>query len=134
MTAEEARILAARFVQFLETGDPPRGLFAPDLFTDFTMPHWRLQAEGVDAMVRLRKQGHPGPGSIPRWRADPTPTGFIIEFEERWQQGGQEWTAREMARAETAGGLVTALSIYCTGDWDEQQRARHAREVVLVRP
>jgi hypothetical protein len=134
MTTENARELAGRFVRFLETGTPPEGLFAAGVFADFTMPLWRLQAEGIEAVVALRHRGHPGAGEVPRWRCDPTPTGFVIEFEERWQHGGHEWTAREMARAEVAGGYIVALSIYCTGDWDENQRALHQREVRLLRP
>jgi hypothetical protein len=126
--------VAERFVAFLETGTPPPGLFADDVFCDFTMPLWRLQARGVDAVVALRRQGHPSPGQVPRWRCDVTPSGFVIEFEERWEQGGQRWYSREMARAELAGGAIAEVSIYCTGDWDEDRQARHAREVDLLRP
>jgi hypothetical protein len=134
MTAEEARAVAARFVAFLETGTPPADLFAKEVFVDFTMPLWRLQARGIADVVALRRAGHPGPGAVPRWRCDPTPGGLVIELEERWRDGGHEWTSREMARLEVAGGRVTALSIYCTGDWDEERRARHAREVALLVP
>ncbi len=66
MTADQANALARQFVTFLETGNPPDGLFTDDVFCDFTMPLWRLQAQGVDATVRVRKQGHAGPGSVPR--------------------------------------------------------------------
>ena len=64
---------------------------------------------------------------------DPTPAGFVIEFEERWKDGGHDWYAREMARADVVDGTVTTLSVYCTGDWDENQRIAHAREVTLLR-
>ena len=133
MTPEEARSLGARLVEFLETGTPPRGLFAPDIFCDFTMPRWRLQAQGIDAVVALRKRGHPGFARVPRWRCDPTPAGFVIELEERWKDGGHDWYAREMLRADVVDGAVTALSVYCTGDWDENRRIEHAREVTLLR-
>ena len=134
ITIERARTLAAAFVEFLETGTPPTGFFASDVFCDFTMPHWRLQALGVDGVVALRRRGHPGPGTVPRWRSAPTPNGFVIEFEERWHDRGHEWYSREMAWAEVEGGLVKTLSVYCTGDWDESRRAAHAREVTLLRP
>ena len=55
MTREEATILAGRFIVFLETGTVPDGLFAPNVFCDFTMPKWRLQSEGIDGLVALRK-------------------------------------------------------------------------------
>lgn len=89
---------------------------------------------GSTARWALRREGHPSPGEVPRWRADATATGFVIELEERWEQGGQRWYCREMARAELVGRLIGEISIYCTGDWDEAQQARHGREVVLLRP
>jgi len=96
MTQDAARRLASLFIEFLETGTVPEGLFTQDVFCDFTMPKWRLQAEGVDGVVALRKAGHPGPGKLPRWRCDATATGFVLEFEERWEQDGEEWYSREM--------------------------------------
>jgi hypothetical protein len=126
--------LALKFIAFLETGEVPPRLFAADVICDFTLPKWRLQAQGIDGVVRLRKQGHPGPGKVPRWRVDATPTGFVIEFEERWEQDGKDWYSREMARADVVDGSVSVLSVYCTGDWDAEHRARHEREVTLIRP
>ena len=35
-----------RFVAFLETGATD-GLFAPDVFADLTLPHWRVQVQGA---------------------------------------------------------------------------------------
>jgi hypothetical protein len=134
MTDDPIRSLAERFVEFLQTGTPPEGLFTDDVFCDFTMPLWRLQAQGIDDLVALRRQGHPGPGRVARWRLDRTDTGFVIEFEEGWVWDGKEWSSREMARADVTGGAISKLSVYCTGDWDEAQRARHAKEVTLIQP
>jgi hypothetical protein len=128
-----SRSLAERLIAFLETGTPPPGLFASDVFCDFTMPCWRLQAQGVDGVVRLRRQGHPVAGTVPRWRFDPTPTGFVVEFEERWTDASDSWYSREMARADVVDGTIGALSVYCTGDWDDALLARHAQEVTLLR-
>jgi hypothetical protein len=126
--------LARLLVEFLETGTPPRGLFAPEVFCDFTLPHWRLQAEGVDDLVALRRQGHPGPGTVPRWRCDRTSRGFVLEFEERWEQDGQRWYARELVRADVVDDAIVSLSVYCTGDWDEARQRDHAEQVRLIRP
>jgi len=126
--------LAERFVEFLETGDAPAGLFADDVFCDFTMPHWRLQARGLADVLGMRKHGHPSPGTVPRWRCDQTATGFVLELEEAWEDGGQRWYCREMFRADVAGGSIAELSVYCTGDWDEARVAEHAAAVRLLRP
>ncbi|HVP39024.1 MAG TPA: hypothetical protein VMS93_07555 [Candidatus Saccharimonadales bacterium] len=134
MRHQEALALARRFIEFLETGDVPEGLFTPDVFCDFTMPKWRLQGAGIAEVVALRRAGHPGPGKVPRWRCDATETGFVLEFEERWEQDGQEWYSREMARADVPHGAISTLAVYCTGDWDAGLCAKHAASVKLIRP
>ena len=129
-----AHELAERLIAFLETGVVPDGLLAPDVFCDFTMPTWRLQASGIENVVGLRLAGHPGAGTVPRWRFDSTPSGFVLEVEEEWQAAGERWTAREMFRADLGDEGITQLSVYCTGDWDAARRAEHAAAVTLIRP
>jgi hypothetical protein len=134
MNRELAERVAARFIAFLETGRAPDGLFTEDTFCDFTLPRWRVQAEGRANAIALRLRGHPGPGRVPRFRCDPTPSGFVLELEEEWQADGESWSCRELFRADLRGESIEALSVYCTGDWDTARRAQHAREVRLLRP
>lgn len=129
-----AHALAEQFIAFLETADTAAGLFAPDVFCDFTMPTWRLQSSGVEELVAMRKEGHPGPSRVPRWRFDPTPTGFVLEVEEDWQWDGEHWTCRELFRADVVDDGISQISVYCTGDWDTARRAEHAAAVTLLRP
>ena len=134
MTEEQVNALATKLMRYIETTVVPAGLFAPDVFLDLTVPTWRLQAQSVEEFASLRKELHPWPGKVPRWRADATPSGFVIEWEETWQADGRDWYCREMARADVHGDLISALSVYCTGDWDDERRAEHRRQVQLVRP
>ena len=129
-----AHAVAEQLIHFLETNEVPDGLFAADMFCDFTMPTWRLQASGAADSVAMRLAGHPGPGKVPRWRFDPTPTGFVLELEEAWESGGEYWTCRELFRADISDDGITELSVYCTGDWDAARRAEHAAAVTLIRP
>jgi hypothetical protein len=126
--------LVREMIVFLETGAAPEGLFRSDVFCDFSLPHWRLQTQGIQDVVNLRKSGHSGPSTVTHWRADPTPRGFVFEFEERWDEGGVRWYARELIRAEIVDGSIAELSVYCTGDWDEARQSEHARTVKLIRP
>jgi hypothetical protein len=128
------RKLAGDLVSFLETGTPPERLFAGDVFCDFTMPHWRLQAEGTEDLVALRRRGHPGPGEVVRSRLDETSSGFVLEVEERWTAAGRSCYARELFRADVGEDGIEQLSVYCTGDWDEARQEAHRREVRLLRP
>jgi hypothetical protein len=128
------RGLSEKLVAFLETGTAADGLFRPDVFLDLTMPAWRVQAAGAQEVIAERKAGHPGSGTVSRWRSDPTPAGFVFEFEERWDHQGQSWYSREMMRVEVTGGQIAGLAVYCTGDWDQARQAEHAAAVTLLRP
>lgn len=134
MTREQAEAVARRLIAFLETGDADPTLFTEDSFCDFTVPRWRVQAQGRQQLLELRRRGHPMQGKVPRFRCDPTPTGFVLEVEEEWVQGAETWYCRELFRADVRDASIEALSVYCTGDWDAARRAEHAREVRLLRP
>jgi len=129
-----ARQLADDFIVFLETGQPPDGLFAPDVFFDVSVPRWRLQAQGREDAVALRLEQHPAPGRVVRSRLDETTNGFVLEFEERWHEGDRDWYAREIARADVGEEGITQLSVYCTGDWDRAREEQHRQGVRLLRP
>jgi hypothetical protein len=126
--------LGRKMIVFLETGDAPEGLFHPDVFLDLTLPTWRVQARGREDLIRVRKAGHPCPGRVTRCRIDPTETGFVLEFEERWRHGGQHWYARELSRMDVVDGGIADLTVYCTGDWDEARQREHRGAITLLRP
>jgi hypothetical protein len=128
------RELADQLIAFLETGDVADGMFAADVFCDFTPPLWRLQARGIEDAVALRKAGHPATGTVPRSRLDVTQTGFVLEVEEQWSADGEDWYCRELIRADVTDGAISAISVYCTGDWDAARQAEHRAAVVLLRP
>jgi hypothetical protein len=134
MDAETVDRLSRKMVVFLETGTVPDGLFHPDVFLDLSLPTWRVQARGTQDLEQERKDGHPGPSTVTRWRSDPTPTGLVFEFEERWSSEGQQWYSREMMRMGVVDGAVADVAVYCTGDWDEARQREHARSVTLIRP
>jgi hypothetical protein len=126
--------LAERFVRWLETGVRDPGLYADDLFVDLSLPQWRLQGEGADAAYLRREDSHPHPGTVTVGLLEPTPGGFVMAFEERWDAEGQRWYCREMIHAAVRGDRITRLDVYCTGDWDEAVQRRHRDQVRLVRP
>ena len=125
--------LAASFVTWLETGIRPAGAFTEDVFADLTVPLWRLQAAGAEAVFHLREDSHPFQGDVRIEALDRTSRGFLIQFEERWAADGQRWYCRELIHCVVTDELIGELAIYCTGDWYETTQDRHASQVRLVR-
>jgi hypothetical protein len=126
--------LVQRFITWLETGVRPEKMFADDVFADFTIPRWRLQAQGGSATYHLREDGHPFPGRVRVEALDRTSRGFLLQIEERWEAHGQHWYCRELIHCVVTDRLITELSIFCTGDWDELVQQQHAARVRLIRP
>jgi hypothetical protein len=129
----DANAVVADLIRFLETGTVPDQLFAADVFADLSLPQWRVQAATAAEIITIRAKGHPCPGQVRAERVEQTSHGFTIEFEERWEDGGQRWYCREMIRADVADGSIAELSIFCTGDWDEARQGEHAKAVRLIR-
>lgn len=130
----DTSVAVANLIRFLETGTAAQSLFAPEVFTDLSLPHWRVQAAGAEAIVAVRAESHPFPGEVRVERVERTDHGFTLEFEERWYQEGQRWYCREMIRADVVGDRIVDMAVYCTGDWDEARQREHAAKVRLIRP
>ncbi|GAB3866468.1 hypothetical protein GCM10028801_38740 [Nocardioides maradonensis] len=123
-----------RFVAFLETGATD-GLFAPDVFADVSLPHWRLQVRGAEALISSKNQMHPPAGRTRIEKVLAADNGYALKFEERWSDGGQAWYCREAAIVDLdEQGRIAEFHYYCTGDWDEALVAQHAEAVTLLRP
>lgn len=113
-----------------EAGD----VLADDVFLDGNPPLWRFQLRGRDVFDAWIKSFMAGGADTTVVRTIPTVTGFVTEFEGRHQDNGEEITDRKILVADVCGGRITELTIYCSGDWNPELRARHAAETNLIRP
>ena len=131
---ELVRTSIERLVDFLEVGATD-GLFADDVFADITLPHWRVQAQGAANVIESKNGMHAPKGRTRIEKVMPSASGYTIKVEERWEEDGQQWYCREAFICDLdAAGLITEISVYCTGDWDEAAVAAHAAAVTLLRP
>jgi hypothetical protein len=126
--------LVEEFVTWLETGVRPEDMLTSEVFCDFSMPHWREQTVGTEAVYGIREGGHPFPGEVRVEALDRTSRGFLLQFEERWDADGQRWYCRELIHCVVTHGRISEVVVSCTGDWDEATQRRHADQVRLVRP
>jgi ketosteroid isomerase-like protein len=109
-------------------------VFTEDVFFDLNMPVWRFQMQGVDAFESWRRELAPDGSGVNVLRTVPTLSGFVTEFEEFEERQGQLLTSRKMILCEVREGRIAEVVAYCSGEWDEALRARHAVEAPMIRP
>lgn len=66
-------------------------------------------------------------------RTVPTVSGFVHEHEERREVDGEVCSARRLWLCEVRDGRIAEVVGYCSGEWDEALRARHAIEAPMLR-
>lgn len=126
--------LSRRFAEALETLVLGEDVVAPDAFFDLNMPVWRFQLEGPAAMEAQLRNISQGPSRVDIVRTVPTATGFVQEHEEHTDVDGQDLSARRLVLCEVRDGRISEVVVYCTGEWDDELRARHAVEAPMLRP
>ncbi len=131
---ETTERLSVGFADVFQTFNAGDDIFAPDAFFDLNMPVWRFQLEGAEAFASQIERISEGPTRIEILRTVPTVSGFVTEHEEHQDVGGQDMTARRLWLCEVQGGRITEAVGYCSGEWDEELRARHALEAPMIRP
>lgn len=109
-------------------------VLADDVFLDGNPPEWRFQLQGRDMFDAWIKSFMPHGADTTVVRTIPTVTGFVTEFTGRHDEDGREITDRKILLAEVRDGRIAELTVYCSGDWDAELRARHATETQLIRP
>ena len=128
-----AQELSERLADVFRTAEAT-DVLADDIFLDGNPPEWRFQLQGRDAFDAWIKSFMPHGADTTVVRTIPTVTGFVTEFTGRHNQDGREITDRKILLAEVRDGRVAELTVYCSGDWDADLRARHAAETQLIRP
>ena len=109
-------------------------VLAEDVFLDGNPPEWRFQLQGRDTFDAWIQDVMPHGAETTVVRTIPTVTGFVTELTGRLVEDGREITDRKILLAEVRDGRIAELTVYCSGDWDEELRARHAAETQLIRP
>ena len=105
-----------------------------DVFLDGHPPLWRFQLQGRTTFEAWLQGYSPEGVETTVVRTIPTATGFVTEMVGRHDEDGQEMTDRKIVLCEVRGAQISELTVYCSGDWDAELRARHAAETELLRP
>jgi ketosteroid isomerase-like protein len=126
--------LSRRFHDVLETRDAGEDVLAPDAFFDLNMPVWRFQLEGREAFVAQIARINRGPSRVDVTRTVPTVSGFVAEHVEHQYVNDEDLSARRLVLCEVRDERIVEVVIYCSGEWDDELRARHATEAPMIRP
>lgn len=144
MTTTQASAIDQATVERLSRGfhDTFRNLaagddvFAADVFFDLNMPVWRFQLQGCKAWEAQLKTLAEGGGEVrvDELRTIPTVSGFVTEHEEHQNAQGNDLSARRLWLCEVRDGRIVEVVGYCSGEWNDDLRARHAAEAPMIRP
>jgi hypothetical protein len=126
--------LSRRFNRVFETLDVDGDLFSDDAFFDLNMPVWRFQLQGPRAWEEQLRAINQGPSRVDIVRTVATEVGFVTEHVEHQDVDGKDHFARRLWLCQVDHGRISHTIGYCSGDWDEALRERHAREAPMVRP
>jgi hypothetical protein len=126
--------LSQRFACVFEDPDTAEEVFSPDAFFDLNMPVWRFQIQGAAAFAEQITEINEGDVQIRVLRTVPTVGGFVTEHEEHQDVGGQDLSARRLRLCAVNDGRIVEAVGYCSGEWDEELRTRHAIEAPMIRP
>ena len=128
--AQELSERLADVFRTAEVGD----VLTDDVFLDGHPPFWRFQLRGRDTFAGWLRGYSPDGVETTVVRAIPTATGFVTELVGRHVEDGEEKTDRKIVLCEVRDRRIAELTVYCSGDWDAELRARHASEAQLLRP
>jgi len=131
---EAAERLSAGLHDVFTTFEAGDDAFMPDVFCDLNMPQWRFQLQGRDAFAAQLARISLGPSRMEVLRTVPTTSGFVTEHVEHEDVDGEDHSARRLILCEVARGRIAEVTVYCTGEWDDDLRARHAAEAPMIRP
>ena len=131
--SEIAERLSQQFAEVFQTQDAGQEVFSPDVLFDLNMPVWRFQLQGPEAFEKQLEQIVEGEVRIDVLRTVATTSGFVTEHEEHQNVEGEDLSARRLWLCEVAEGRITEAVGYCSGEWDEELRARHAVEAPMIR-
>ena len=110
-------------------------LYRPDALLDVSVPQWRYQLQGREAIRQALAEELAlvvGNGRVTGQRATRTDDGVVVELEVRFVQDGEERQWREVHLFHTDGTAITEHLNYCTGVWDAATIARQAVEAPMV--
>lgn len=109
----------ARFLDLVVAGSGGElcSLFAPDAVLDATVPNWRFQVEGAEAIGANYARWFADPGRFEELERTPTSDGEVVTYLLTWEERGMPHAAHHCHRLTVRGGLIVQDTVFCGGRW-----------------
>jgi hypothetical protein len=132
-TAPDVHRLSEALAQVFRTADIG-DVFTDDVFLDGHPPYWRFQLQGIEDFGAWLRGYAEGGREVEVVRTIATTSGFVTEHTESSDTDRGLITGRQLVLCEVRDGRISALTVFCSGEWDAALRARHAAEAPILRP
>jgi ketosteroid isomerase-like protein len=122
----------SRFTASIESaGVATTDLFCEDVLLDATVPHWRFQVRGSEAVGAELGRWYAAPGQFEDLRRTPLTDGELVEFTLAWEEEGVPHASHQAHVLTVRDGRIAADRVWCGGRWpaallaemEEAQRA-----------
>lgn len=91
--------------------------WSPDAVVDATVPNWRFQVTGADAIRTEYARWFADPGSFEHLRRLPTADGEVLEYTLTWSEDGVGHAAHHMHLLTVDDDQIVADTVLCGGRW-----------------
>jgi hypothetical protein len=100
--------------------------WAGDAVVDATIPHWRMQVRGSDAIRKLFSGWYADAGRYDEFRRLPLPDGELVEFLLTWSEHGVPHAAHQAHVLRVQADRIAEHTVYCGGRWPANLLAQMA--------
>jgi hypothetical protein len=122
-----------RFLSAIETANVGAcGDFSPDIELDATVPNWRMSIRGDDAVKAELSRWFDNAGTFEELRRTPLPTGELVEFTLRFEDGGIPHAVHQVHILELAHEKLVRDQVWCGGRWSATLLAEMAEAADAV--
>ena len=129
-TTEDLSQALAEAFRTAQVGD----VFTDDIFLDGHPPFWRFQLEGIATFAAWLHDYSASRPKVEVVRTIQTENGFVTEHFSEHDEDGKSLSGRKLLLCTVRDGRVSEMTVFCSGDWDAELRARHAAEAPMLRP
>jgi hypothetical protein len=101
----------------LDAAIPQVDVWSHDAVLDATVPNWRYERRGPDAIRTEYEQWFRDPGRFESLERTPLPDGELVEYVLAWEEDGVPHAAHHLHRLRIRDARIVADTAFCGGRW-----------------